>query len=304
MSVAIPAIFVMIIGIMFIISASGVLDPHHSWKTATAVVTGYDKINKVLSINYNINGQIIQNTIKNFTEALVNGTTFTIKVNPSDVYDIYIWSFNGAIPTLFLVVGSFLIAIPASIVIIKVLLLVHRNNKVKNFNTELNLNYQPSFLFEYKPMNNQEARIYHFTPSEENIHNFSVVDDNGKEYFGTECLSKFNFFGKTYQLIDYTTRQTIIVKLSKGSNKSDSTQIPVKVDNKNFVDYFIERHVNFNRCFDEKKKVNIYTIFNGTNKIGEIYDEPGYRNVYMIKTMKENIDDIALFLLCLSYSNN
>ncbi len=199
----------------------------------------------------------------------------------------------------FVVTGSIIMALASAKLISEVVKGTSAKKQLLQNNSQLNLDYTPSFMFEYAPLRAETVESYTFKRQVSDLNNYEVTDSNGKVVFYTKRIKKGFTSSATYQLIDSTTKQTTIVNLKKSSFNNSKDELRMKVNGLSLAKYFETRHATFS-ISKEGNSIK-YTLFNNGSTLGYIYEENNLIKNYEIETAKENIDDLSLFALCLTF---
>jgi len=274
------------------IQTTGVIIKIEETRTSkTAIVKYYVESEKK---DYTGNGDVYISTYK-------VGTEVDVKYNPAkpDEFTMDVTYKMTTVP--FVITGSVFIAIASATVIFEILKGTSAKKQVLSTNSELSLNYMPSFMFEYVPLKAENHDTYKFKPQIRDFNNYEVTDSQGKTIFFTKRIKKGITSSATYQLIDSITKQTTIVNIKKSSNagKISKGGLKIKVDNLPIDEYFERRHLIYN--ISKEGNETKYTLLNNGSTLGFIYEQNSQIKNFEIETAKENIDDLSLFALCLTF---
>jgi len=224
-----------------------------------------------------------------------------VKYNPADPEQFTLDVTYKMTTVPFVVSGSILIAIASIKAVSEIVKGTSAKKQVLATNSELSLNYMPSFMLEYVPLKAENQDTYKFKRQIRDFNNYEVTDSQGKTIFFTKRIKKGLLSSATYQLIDSATKQTTIVNIKKSSSagKNSKGGLKIKVNNLPIDEYFESRHITYN--ISKEGNSTKYTLLNNGSTIGFIYEQNNQSNNFDIETAKENIDDLSLFILCLTF---
>lgn len=290
-------------GISFIFTNKTFSAGTENWIQTTGQIIkndGYDTRTKVsyVIVRYYVEPDTFEKRGDVFKSSYKVGDVIQIKYNPSN-HSEFTMAVGSSIFIPFIVAGGIIIAIGAGMLLFEVSKGITAKKQLLENNSQLNLNYTPSFTFEYVPLKAENKESYVFRQEMNDFINYKVSDSKGKVLFYTKRIKKGLSSSATYQLIDSTTKQTTIVNLKKSSFNNANVELKIKVNSLPIAKYFETRHVTYN-ISKEGNSIK-YTLFNNGSTLGFIYERNNNTKNFEIETAKENIDDLSLFALCLTF---
>lgn len=252
-------------------------------------------------VEYYVNEEQIIGEGDVFISTYKVGDKVEVKYNPNN-HKQFTMDVTFKMTTIpFVIAGSVLITISAGITASEIIKGTNAKKKFVENTSQLNLNYIPSFMLEYVPLRAENKESYKFKQQLKDFNNYEVTDCSGNVIFYTKRIKKGFTSSATYQLIDSITKQTTVVNIKKSSNTGKHTNggLKIKVNDLPIDKYFETRHETYN--ISKEGNVTKYTLLNNGSIIGFIYEQNNISKSFDIETAKENIDDLSLFVLCLTY---
>jgi len=303
-----PIIFAIIflgIGICFIIAPKIFSRRMENWIQTTGTIVDFETISKSKFpiVDYYVESEKREYRGKGdvYISTYEKGTKVEVKYNPVKPEE-FTMDVNFKITTVpFVITGCVFVAIASATVIFETIKGTSAKKQLLSTNNELSLNYMPRFMLEYVPLKAENDETYKFKHQIKDFNNYEVTDSSGKVIFYTKRIKKGFTSNATYQLIDSETKQTTIVNIKKSSNAGKYTKggLKIKVNNLPIDKYFEIRHVTYN--ISKEGNTTKYTLLNNGSTLGFIYEINIQSNSFDIETAKENIDDLSLFALCLTF---
>lgn len=295
-------IFLILFGLVFILVPTTLMNENtNDWVETTGTITKLNHNKHITYVTYYVEPTLYEDRPGNYYDSRYTlQQKITIYYNPNNPED-----FNIKVPNTFkipfIVAGSIVCAIGLGIGIKSIIGGRTINKKIITNSENLNLEYLPSFMFEYVPLNANNVRYFTFTRKidDPDFNDYEIKDDTNKVWFYTKCLKQSKVGNSTYQLIDDSNKKTTSISIRKSLIKSKNKDLNIMVDNLPIQSYFMKRHLTYS--IEKNSTGYKYTIYNNGMKLADIYEENNNKGNFNIETANENIDDVALFVLCLTF---